>query len=66
VVEIFHLPRSKHGKSSVMQLDIRAKRKMNDLVKSCPMDMNGMSTKVDLNIFPLGSYDYIIGMDRLD
>jgi hypothetical protein len=28
--------------------------------------MNGMSTKEDLNIFPLGSYDCLIGMDWLD
>jgi hypothetical protein len=30
------------------------------------MDMNGLSTREDLNILPLGSYDYIIGMDWLD
>ena len=28
--------------------------------------MNGLSTKVDLNIFPLGSYDCLICMDWLD
>jgi hypothetical protein len=37
-----------------------------ELVKSCPVDMNGLSTKEDLNIFPLGSYDCLIGMDWLD
>jgi hypothetical protein len=30
------------------------------------MDMNGLSTKAELNIMPLGSYDYLIGMDWLD
>ena len=30
------------------------------------MDMNGFSTKVYLNIIPLGSYDCLIGMDWLD
>jgi hypothetical protein len=30
------------------------------------LGMNGLSTKADLNIFPLGSYDCIIGMDWLD
>jgi hypothetical protein len=30
------------------------------------MDMNGLSTRAYLNILPLGSYDYIIGMDWLD
>jgi hypothetical protein len=36
------------------------------MVKACPMDMNGLSTKADLNIIPLGSYDCLIGMDWLD
>jgi len=30
------------------------------------MEMNGMRTKFDLNIIPLGSYDYLIGIDWLD
>jgi hypothetical protein len=30
------------------------------------MEMNGMCTKVDFNITPLGSYDFLIGMDWLD
>jgi hypothetical protein len=42
------------------------KRKVNEMVKSCLMDMNGLNTRADLNIFPLGSYDFIIGMDWLD
>jgi hypothetical protein len=36
------------------------------MVKECPMDMNGMSNKEDLNIIPLGSYECLIGMDLLD
>jgi hypothetical protein len=28
--------------------------------------MNGMNTRAYLNIFPLRSYDYLIGMDFLD
>jgi hypothetical protein len=28
--------------------------------------MNGLNTRENLNILPLGSYDYLIGMDRLD
>ena len=30
------------------------------------MDMNGLSTREDLNIIPLGSYDCLISMDWLD
>jgi hypothetical protein len=50
----------------LVQLAIGAKRKVNEMVKSCLIDMNRLNTKVDLNIFPLGSYDCLIGMDWLD
>jgi hypothetical protein len=63
VVESFHFPRRKHGKSWLVQLDTRAKRKVNDMVKSFLMDMNELNTKEDLNILPLGSHDCLIGMD---
>jgi hypothetical protein len=66
VVESLHLIRSKHEKSWVVQLATETKRKVMELVKSCPVDMNGLSMKADLNILPLGSYDCLIGMDWLD
>jgi hypothetical protein len=50
----------------LVQLATGAKRKINELVKYCPIDMNGPSTKVDVNIKPLGSYDCLIGMDWLE
>jgi hypothetical protein len=28
--------------------------------------MNGLNTKVDVKIIPLGSYDFLIGMDWLE
>jgi hypothetical protein len=46
-----------------VQLAIGTKRKFIELVKSCLVDMKGMSTKAALNILPLGSYDCLIGMD---
>jgi hypothetical protein len=66
MVEILQFPRNKHGKSWLVQLATGAKRKINEMVKACLMDMNGLSTKADLNILPLGSYDCLIGMDWLD
>jgi hypothetical protein len=66
VVESLHLPRRKHGKYWLVQLATGAKRRVVELVKSCPVDMNGLSTRVELNILPLGSYDCLIGMDWLD
>jgi hypothetical protein len=66
VVERLHFPRSKHEKSWLVQLAIGAKRKVVELVKSCLVGMNGLSTREDLNILALGSYDFLIGMDWVD
>jgi hypothetical protein len=66
VVESFQLSRRKHGKYWLVHLAIGTKRKVIELVKSCPLDMNGLSIKAELNILHLGSYDYLIGMDWLD
>ena len=66
VVEIFFFPRSKHGKYWLVQMATRAKRKVVELVKSCRVGINGLCTKAYLNIFPLGSYDCLIGMDSLE
>jgi hypothetical protein len=66
MVESLHLPRSKHEKSWLVQLATGAKRKVNEMVKSCLMDMNGLNTRANLNILPLGSYDCLIEMDWLD
>jgi hypothetical protein len=66
MVERLHLPRSKLGKSLLVQLATRDKRKINEMVKAFLMAMNGLHTREDLNIIPLGSYDFLIGMDWLD
>jgi hypothetical protein len=66
MVENFHFTRSKHGKYWLVQLATRAKRKVNEMVKSFLMDMNGLNTRADLNILPLGSSDCLIGMDWFD
>ena len=66
IIERFHLQISKHKKSWLVQLAMGAKRKINELVKYCLIDINGLNVKVDVNIIPLGSYDFIIGMDWLE
>jgi hypothetical protein len=63
MMEIFQLPKNKLGKPRLVQLATRDKRKINEMVNACPMDMNGLSTREDLKIIPLGSYDFLIGMD---
>ena len=66
MVEIFQLLRCNLGKPWLVQLAIGKKRKLNEMVKACLMEMNGLHTKVDLNIIPLGSCACLIGMDWLD
>jgi predicted aspartyl protease len=63
IVEIFHLQRSKNKKSWLVQLAMGAKRKINEFVTDCQIDINGINTKVDVNMIPLGSCDCLIGMD---
>jgi hypothetical protein len=65
-VERLHFPRRKNEKSWLVQLATGGRRKFVELVKSCPLGMNGLSTKEDLNMFPLGSYDLLIGIYWLD
>jgi hypothetical protein len=65
-VESFQLPRNKLEKPWLVQLTTREKRKINEMVKECPMEMNGLHTNDDFNIIPLRSYDCLIGMDWLD
>ena len=36
------------------------------MVEKCPLVMNGLVTCVDLNVLPLGSYDFLIGTDWLE
>ena len=50
----------------MVHLNTSTKTKINELVKSCPLNMNKLNTFLDLNIIPLGSYDVLIGMDWLD
>jgi hypothetical protein len=66
IVDRLHFEKSKLGKSSLVQLATRTKRRIHDMVKGCSIIINGVNTNVDLNIIPLGSYDIIIGMDWLD
>ena len=63
LIEKFHLPRSKHDHSWMVHLATGTKRKVSELLKRCPLEMNGLATIADLNIIPLGSYHVLIGMD---
>jgi hypothetical protein len=65
-VDIFHLKISKLEKSSLVKLATGTKIRINENVKDCPKNMNGVSTNVDMNIIPLTYFDILIGMDCLE
>jgi hypothetical protein len=50
----------------LVQLATGTKRKINEVVRSCLIILNGVSTNVDINIIPLGYHDILIGMYWLD
>jgi hypothetical protein len=66
MVERFQFPRSNLEKSWLVQLATGAKMKINEMVKTYPMEMNGLCIKDDLNIIHLGLYNFLIGMDWLN
>jgi hypothetical protein len=66
IVEIFKLKKCEHEKSWLVQLATGTKRKINDLVKEFPINMNGINTKAYFNIILLGSYEFLIGMDWIE
>ena len=59
LVEKCHLKKSKLETISLVQLATRARRKITEFVKVCPLEMNGSKTFEDLNIIPLGSMQFM-------
>lgn len=50
----------------LVQLVIGTKRKVTEISKDYPINLNGLNSKMNLNIIPLGSYDALIGMDWIE
>jgi len=50
----------------MVQRTTRTKTKVVNYVKDYEIFMNGFKTQVELNVLPLGSYDFLIGMDWLE
>jgi hypothetical protein len=65
VVEARSLQRKKHTKAWLVQLAIGRRRKVEEVVEACPIQMEGFHTQADMNVLPLGSYDMLLGMDWL-
>ena len=63
VVENCSLNKCKHNKQWLVHLAMGTKRKVSEMVEIFPLELNGLFTWENLNICPLGSYDFLIGMD---
>ena len=66
IVEKCEILREKHNESWMVQLTKGTKKKVTKIVRGCTINMNGMVTKVELNILPLVSYGILMGMDWLE
>jgi hypothetical protein len=64
VVEAHSSKRKKHAKEWLVQLATTTKRKVGEMIESCP-HMSGRHTQEALNILPLGYYDIMLWMDWL-
>ena len=54
-----------HANSWLVQLDTSTKKRVHHWVRAYAFDLNGMSTSTHLNVFSLGSYNMLLGMDWL-
>ena len=66
IVEKCKLFVDKFENSWLVQLATGAKRKVTCFVKECALLMDKFETIVKLNVFPLSSYDLLIGMEWLE
>jgi hypothetical protein len=58
MVDRFKLKRCNNEKSWLVQLANVTKRRINEILKYCAVNMDGVSNKAYLNIIPVGSYDW--------
>ena len=66
IVELCKLVPEKFDKSWLVKLSTRTKHKVTSFVKNYEFLMNDFITHAHLNIFPLGSYDLLIGMNWIE
>jgi hypothetical protein len=62
-VELNNLNKVNHAKSSLVQLATGTKRKVTYFIFEYELNIDGQSTKWNMNFLPLESYHIIIGMD---
>ena len=66
LIEMCTLKKSKHRISWLVRLATGTKKKVNEVVREWSLVMDGLITYAVLNMLPLGSYDFLIGMDWLE
>ena len=66
MVEDCQLAKVRHAKPWLVQLATGAKRKVTDFIANCEVKLQDHVTRINLNNFPLGSYDMIIGTNWLE
>ena len=59
------LSKEMHAESWLVQLATGMKKRVHHWVRDCAFELNGMPIAVHLNIFPLGSYSMLLGIDGL-
>ena len=63
MMENCQLAKVRHAKPWSVKLATGEKRKVIDFIANCEVEIQDHVTRINLKIFPLGSYDMIIGMD---
>ena len=66
MMENCHLTKVRNARPWSVQLAIGSKRKVTKFIANCEISIQDHVTRINLNVFPLGSYDMIIGMDWLE
>ena len=66
IVYLCKLVSKKFEKSWLVQLATGTKRKVTSIVRNCKIMLNDFLAHVNVNIFPSGSYDLLIGRDWLE
>lgn len=65
LVEKCQLAKEAHVEPWLVKLTIGTKRRVSQWTKSCMFELNSMPTTAHLNLFPLGAYIMLLGMDWL-
>ena len=66
MIDNCELAKVRHAKPSAVHLATREKIKVTNFIVNCEVKMKYQVARINLNIFPLWSYDMIIDMDWLE